>query len=105
VADDLTQWGIVEGSGRGPRDAGHLADVECRLERNGEVVYNGRSADELDDHYTSLARLAAVLGEHSQALEPGSKVITGAFARHDMVAGDHWRAIYSGVGEVEIRIA
>lgn len=107
VADDLTQWGIAEGSGRPPAEAGaagDLADVECRLERNGEVVYTGRSADELDDHYESLARLAAVVGEHDQALEPGHKVITGAFARYDMVAGDHWRAVYSGVGEVEIHI-
>ncbi|MEA3217171.1 MAG: hypothetical protein QOJ19_3327 [Acidimicrobiia bacterium] len=104
VADDLTQWGIVEGTGRSPSDAGDLGRVECRLERNGELVYTGRSADELDDHYTSIARLAAKLAEHGHALEAGFKVITGAFARHDMVLGDRWRAAYSGVGEVEIRI-
>jgi 2-keto-4-pentenoate hydratase len=58
----------------------------------------------VDDHYASIARLAAKLAEHGQALESGFKVITGAFARHDMMVGDHWRAVYSGVGEVEIHI-
>ena len=63
------------------------------------------SRDELDDHFSSLARLAEVLGRHGQALEPGFKVITGAFTRNEMVAGDEWRAVYSGVGEARISIA
>jgi 2-keto-4-pentenoate hydratase len=105
VADDLTQWGIVEGSGTDVGAGTDLDGVECRLERNGEDVYRGTSRDELDDHFASLARLAEVLDRHGQALEPGFKVITGAFARHDMVAGDEWRAVYSGVGEATVAIA
>ena len=105
VADDLTQWGIVEGSGVEVGPDTDLSGVECTLERNGKVVYRGVSRDELDDHFASLARLAEVLGRHGQALEPGYKVITGAFARNEMVAGDEWRATYSGVGEVAISVA
>ena len=104
VADDLTQWGIVEGSGVPVGPDTDLSGVECTLERNGDVVYRGVSRDELDDHFASIARLAEVLGRHGQALEPGFKVITGAFARNDMVAGDDWKATYSGVGEVTIHI-
>jgi len=104
VADDLTQWGIVEGSGVAVGPDTDLSGVECTLERNGDVVYRGVSRDELDDHFASIARLAEVLGRHGQALEPGFKVITGAFARNDMVAGDEWKAAYSGVGEVTIHI-
>jgi 2-keto-4-pentenoate hydratase len=104
VADDLTQWGIVEGTGKDIAGVGDLAEVECRMVRNGEEVYVGRSGDVLDDHFASLARLAAVLAEHGQALEPGYKVITGAFCRYDLVPGDHWRADYSAIGEVDIRV-
>src|SRR4051794_31083852 len=105
VADDLTQWGIVEGSGvEGGADT-DLSGVECTLERNGEVVYRGVSRDELDDHFVSLARLAEVLGRHGRALEPGFKVITGAFARNELAAGDVWRATYGGVGQVTISVA
>lgn len=105
VADDLTQWGIVEGSGVDVGADTDLSGVTCTLERNGEVVYQGVSRDELDDHFASVARLAEVLGRHGQALEPGFKVITGAFTRNDLTAGDEWRATYSGVGDVAVRVA
>jgi 2-keto-4-pentenoate hydratase len=104
VADDLTQWGIVEGTGKDIAGVGDLGQVECRVQRNGEQVYAGRSGDELDDHFASLAALAAVLAHHGQALEPGYKVITGAFCRFDLVPGDRWRADYSAIGEVDITV-
>jgi 2-keto-4-pentenoate hydratase len=42
------------------------------------------------------------LAAHGRALEPGHKVITGAFARFDAAAGQRWRAVYDGIGEVEV---
>src|SRR5262249_9873130 len=98
VTDGLTQWGVVRGSGATLADAGDLDAVHCTLLRDGEKVYQGVSRDELDDHLESLARLAAVLGAHGRALEPGQVVITGAFARFDAAAGQRWRAEYRGVG-------
>jgi 2-keto-4-pentenoate hydratase len=103
VTDRLTQWGIVEGGGARFREAGDLGRVRCTLLRDGEKVYEGASRDELDDHVESLRRLVASLAAHGRALEPGQKVITGAFARFDAGPGQHWRASYDGVGEVEVR--
>ena len=102
VTDCLSQWGIVEGEGLELADAGDLGAVRCTLTRNGEQVYTGLSRDELDDHLNSLSRLAAVLSEHGRALEPGQKVITGAFARFETGPGQHWRADYEGIGRVEV---
>jgi 2-keto-4-pentenoate hydratase len=102
VTDGLTQWGVVRGGGVSLAEAGDLNAVRCSLLRDGEKVYSGVSRDELDDHLESLSRLAAVLGAHGRALEPGQVVITGAFARFDAAAGQRWRAEYAGVGEVEV---
>ncbi len=103
VTDCLTQWGIVEGSGAALRPELELGSVRCRLLRDGQQVYEGASKDELDDHIESLRRLVVALAGQGRALEPGQRVITGAFARFDAAAGQHWRAAYSGIGEVEVR--
>lgn len=105
VTDCLTQWGIVEGEGVEWSEAPDLAGVRCRLHRDGEPVYEGLSRDELDDHVESLGRLAAVLDAHGRALEPGQRVITGAFSRFDVHPGQHWRAEYEGIGSVEVDFA
>lgn len=104
VTDCLTQWGIVEGTGVALTASADLSRVRCTLERDGEPVYQGVSQDELDDHFGSLQRLVVALAAHGQALEPGQKVITGAFARFDAAAGQRWRAVYEGVGEVEVSL-
>lgn len=101
VTDRLTQWGIVVGSGVPVLDAGDLGDVRCTLFADGKQVYTGLSRDELDCHIESLRRLVATLSAHGQSLEPGQKVITGAFSRFDAEAGQRWRAVYEGIGEVE----
>jgi 2-keto-4-pentenoate hydratase len=105
VTDCLGQWGIVEGGGVKLREAGELGGVRCTLFRDDEQVYSGLSKDELDDHLDSLGRLVSVLSAHGQALELGQKVITGAFARFDVAAGQRWRAEYERIGRVEVEFA
>lgn len=102
VTDCLTQWGVVEGDGVAFGDAPEVAGVRCTLHRDGEQVYAGVSRDELDDHLGSLSRLATILDAHGRALEPGQLVITGAYSRFDVRAGQHWRADYEGIGSVEV---
>jgi 2-keto-4-pentenoate hydratase len=102
VTDCLTQWGIVAGQGVELASAPDLGGVRCTLTRDGETVYGGVSRDELDDHLDSLSRLAAALTAHGRALEPGQRVITGAFARFDASAGQRWCADYEGIGSVEV---
>ncbi len=102
VTDCLAQWGIVDGEGVELAKAGDLGAVRCTLARDGEQVYTGLSRDELDDHLDSLSRLVAGLSAHGRALEPGQRVITGAFARFAAEPGQHWRADYEGIGRVEV---
>ena len=93
VADNMAQWGIVVGEGADPRPV-DLDAVAVELRCDGELRYEGVSADVLDDHWTSLARLVEVLGRHSRRIEAGHRVITGAFCRLPVSAGERWEARY-----------
>ncbi len=98
VADCLTNWGIVVGSGVAPPSADALNGITISLTCNGEERYRGVSRDELDDHVTSLGRLVETLAAHGRALEAGMVVITGAVCRFDVAPGETWRATYGGLG-------
>ena len=101
VADNLSQWGIVVGDGANHASL-DLNSVAVELRCDGEVRYSGVSGDELDDHWASLARLVEVLGHHSRRIEAGHRVITGAFCRLPVRAGERWEATYAGLGSVAI---
>lgn len=103
ATDCMTNWGIVAGSGVEVAGVDDINGVRCRMERDGEVVYEGVSRDELDDHFESLRALVAGLALHGRGLLAGERVITGAYARFDAAAGEQWRATYSGIGAVEVR--
>ena len=105
VTDCLTNWGIVAGTAVTPTSAAELSATEITMERNGEVVFNGVSSDFVDDHAVSLCRLVEQLAGHGVMLRTGQKIITGAFARFPTEPGDHWRASYAGIGDVEITIS
>lgn len=104
VTDCLTNWGIVAGDAVTPPLAEQLSATAITMERNGDQVFNGVSSDFVDDHAISLCRLVEQLARHGQMLRAGQKVITGAFARFPAEPGDHWRAVYDGIGDVEITI-
>lgn len=105
VTDCLTNWGIVAGTAVTPASAAELSATEITMERNGVVVFNGVSSDFVDDHAVSLCRLVEQLARHGVMLRTGQKIITGAFARFPIEPGDHWRASYAGIGDVEITIS
>ena len=96
VTDCLTNWGIAGGDGPPPVSAADLMATTITMERNGEQMFTGVSADYCDDHAISLVRLVEQLARHGQHLTPGQRIITGAFARFPVAAGDHWRAVYTG---------
>ena len=102
VTDCLTNWAIVAGSGKAPAEAGNLNDVTVRFERNGEEVFRCLGRDEVDDPIESLRRLVGVLHAHGAALEPGQRVITGAYHRLEVSPGDTFRAIFEPIGHVEV---
>ncbi len=104
VTDCLTNWGIVAGAPVAPGSAEQLSATSITMERNGKQVFAGISSDHVDDHAVSLCRLVEQLARHGQMLRAGQKVITGAFARFPAEPGDRWRAVYDGIGDVEITI-
>ncbi len=105
VTDCLTNWGIVAGPSVTPASAAELSATAITMERNGENMFSGISSDFVDDHAVSLCRLVEQLARHGVMLRAGQKIITGAFARFPTEPGDHWRASYAGIGDVEITIS
>ena len=104
VTDRLSQWAIVEGDAHPlPGSSLDPNDVVVRMRCDGEERLDARSSDELDDHWSSLARLATGLHAHGLALEPGQKVITGALGRFSVNPGEHWLTTFEGIGDVEVR--
>ena len=102
LADNLSQWGIVAGV---PRPVGDIdfAALEVTLSRDGEPVQTVAAAGHIDDHFASIAALAAQLGRFGLALEPGQRVITGAFGRSPVTAPSRWRGDFgAALGTVEV---
>ncbi len=106
VADNLTNWAIVKGTGVPPPPADVLDDTRVVVTCNGEERLACTAAEMVDNPYQSIAALAATLHRHGLGLEPGQLVITGAyitFALDNNDASQTWRAEYSGIGAVEVR--
>ncbi|WP_419916019.1 2-keto-4-pentenoate hydratase [Candidatus Poriferisodalis sp.] len=105
VADNLTNWAIVRGSGVDAPPAEELDRCVVTVACDGTEQFSCTAADEVDNPYLSIARLAATLHRHGLALEPGQSVITGAYARFRAEAGQRWVTSYSGIGDVEATIS
>ncbi|MEC7827398.1 MAG: hypothetical protein VX743_02350 [Actinomycetota bacterium] len=101
VADNLTNWAVVEGTGVPVDDIQDIDDTEIVLYRNGEECFRCRHRHEVDNPFISIARLAATLHRFDLELKPGQKVITGAYTRHQVSADERWLAEYSNIGRVE----
>jgi len=101
VADNLTNWAIVEGTGVAVDEIQDIDDTEIVLYRNGEECFRCLHKHEVDNPFISIARLAATLHRFDLELKPGQKVITGAYTRHQVSADEHWLAEYSSIGRVE----
>lgn len=101
IADNLTNWAIVEGTGVPISAIEDIDDTEIVLYRNGEECFRCLHKQEVDNPYVSIARLAATLDRFDLRLEEGQKVITGAYTRHQISSGEKWVAEYSNIGRVE----
>ena len=105
VADNLTNWAIVRGSGTDAPPAEELDRCVVTVSCDGDERFSCTAADEVDNPYLSIARLAATLHRHGLALEPGQCVITGAYARFRVEPGQRWVTSYSQIGDVEAVIS
>ncbi len=107
VADNLSQWGLMTGDQLAPLPPEvDLAALEVVLRRDGgEVSRALGNADTIDDHFLSLSILANTLAGYGEAVEAGSRVITGSFAKFEVAAGEHWEAFFSGIGSISVSFA
>jgi 2-keto-4-pentenoate hydratase len=103
VADNLTQWAIVQGPPSPVTDAFDSDSLRVTMSCNGTVRADVVGRDVIDDHFVSVATLANVLGEYGRHLEAGQRLITGSFSKHDVSRGDEWRAEFAGLGACSVR--
>ena len=102
LADNLSQWGIVAGAER-PLDDIDFDGLEVALAHDGVVQATVAARGHIDDHFASIAALAAQLGRFGRCLEPGQRVITGAFGRHRVTEPSRWSGNFgAALGVVEV---
>lgn len=100
LADGLAQWGIVVGAETDVPAT--LGSTRVVLSRGEATLADVTPGDTMDDPFLSLARMCHVLDRHGLGLEPGQPVITGSFCHQDVEEVGTYRAVFSGVGTVEV---
>ena len=102
LADDLSQWGIVSGEPRAVAEV-DLDSLVVTLARGGEAVETVAARGHIEDHFTSIAALAAQLSRFGRTLQRGQRVITGSFGRSPVTDPSVWTGDFgSGLGVVEV---
>ena len=87
IADNLAQWGIVVGEERRlDWERFPFSSIAVTLHRDGEAVQQVAAAGHIDDHFSSIAALAAQLAAFGRRIEAGARIITGSFTKQ-AVAG------------------
>ena len=100
VADNLSNWGIVVGAGETPDKLPELVSIG----NDQGIIESVASDGHIDDHFESLAILAARLGEFGQTLSAGQHVITGAYGKAPFAPGHYVGHFDQGIGEVDITL-
>jgi 2-keto-4-pentenoate hydratase len=73
---------------------------------NGREIATGVGSDVLGHPLNSVTWLASKLGEYGRHLKSGDLIMTGSFVRQfPLRPGDIAKASFSGIGNVEVRIA
>ena len=105
LADDLSQWGIVAGESRGVAGV-DFESLVVTLARDGEAVETVAARGHIEDHFDSIAALAAQLSRFGRTLQPGQRVITGSFGRCPVTEPSRWSGDFgSELGVVEVVFA
>ncbi len=105
TADNLSQWGIVIGAETAPLPDGFdFEALTVALTLDGRPVETVAARGHIDDHYASLAALVAELAKFGRALEPGERVITGAYTRVPVRDAGLYRGTFTGLGSVDIEV-
>ena len=106
IADNASSGLFVLGDGqRKLGDLGQLGLPGCTMTmwRGGTEVSTGSGAACLGDPLNAVAWLAATVRDHGRPLRAGEIVLSGALGPMvPVTAGDHFRAVISGIGEVGV---
>ncbi len=106
IADNASSAGVVLGGMRTSLDGLDLRTIGAVLRRNGEIIDTGSSGAVLGNPVTAVAWLANTLATFGMRLEAGHFILPGSCTRaHEVVAGDHVRADFDVLGNVEVRFA
>lgn len=105
LADDLSQWGIVAGDSRAVAGV-DFESLVVTLARDGQAVETVAARGHIEDHFDSIAALAAQLSRFGRTLQPGQHVITGSFGRCPVTEPSRWSGDFgSALGVVEVVFA
>ena len=105
LADDLSQWGIVAGVSRAVKGV-DFESLVVTLARDGEAVETVAARGHIEDHFASIAALAAQLSRFGRTLQPGQRIITGSFGRCPVTEPSRWSGNFgSELGVVEVVFA
>ena len=105
LADDLSQWGIVAGTPRAVAGV-DFESLVVTLARDGEAAETVAARGHIDDHFASIAALAAQLSRFGRTLQPGQRVVTGSFGRCPVSEPSRWSGDFGpDLGVVEVVFA
>ena len=101
IADNLAQWGIVVGEERQfDWERFPFSGLAVTLHRDGEAVQQVAAEGHIDDHFASIAALAAQLAAFGRRIEAGARVITGSFTKQAVAGPCRYEGDF-GTGETE----
>ena len=111
IADNLAQWGIVVGEERRlDWERFPFPGLAVTLHQDGEAVQQVAAEGHIDDHFASIAALAAQLAAFGRRIEAGARVITGSFTKQAVAGpcryqGDFDAGDAQGLGRVAMEFA
>lgn len=103
IADNAANAGFILGDGKtGPRDI-DLRWAGAMLFLNGEVEETGLGAGVMNHPAHGIRWVCKRFAPHGIGLEPGQVILSGSFTRPVVArAGDHMRADYGPLGNIEV---
>jgi 2-keto-4-pentenoate hydratase len=103
IADNASSAGFILGPERVKPTDIDLLTIDARLYKNGDEVASGRSDAVLGNPVTAVAWLARKVATFGVRLEAGHVILPGSVHRAiDAAAGDGFRAVFDGLGEVNL---
>lgn len=103
VADNGSSAGAVFGSGRMELEEVDLPKVKMEVYKNDEKLDEGYGSAVLGNPLEAVVWLGKALNQYGISLKKGEKVLAGALTKAvDVKSGDHFRATFENLGEVEV---